>query len=43
MGNLLRGVFDIAGISSSFVYIYWIVGCILIVVGVIGLHIDKMN
>ena len=43
MGNLLRGVFDIAGTSSNFVYIYWIVGCILIAVGVIGLHIDKMN
>lgn len=43
MGNLLRGVFDIAGTSSNFVYIYWIIGCILIAVGVIGLHIDKMN
>lgn len=32
-GNMLRGIFEIAGTSSPYVTVYWIVGGVLVLIG----------
>lgn len=43
MGNMLRGIFDIAGTGSYYVYAYWIVGGVLLLAGIIGLLGDNAD
>lgn len=35
MGSMLKGIFQIAGTTSSYVRIYWLMGAILIIAGII--------
>ena len=41
IGSLLKGIFDIAGTSSPYTIIFFIVGCLLIVAGVIGFWVKE--
>ncbi|EQB87261.1 hypothetical protein J2Z44_002870 [Clostridium punense] len=41
--SFLKGVFEIAGTSSSYLKYYYVVGCLFIVVGVINLIIVVIN
>ena len=40
-GNVLKGIFDIAGTSSPYVVFYWIVGGMLILIDTIGILLIK--
>ena len=40
-GNALKGIFDIAGTSSPYVVLYWIVGGMLIFIGTIGILLSR--
>jgi len=40
VGSLLKAVFEIAGTSSVYEIVFWIVGGLLIVIGIIGFFLE---